>query len=106
MTKFEWSHTDYATVEIRTEGLVPGGQIGSLGSVLVVNGEQSRALAITGDLPKFLHDVAAAVDTRTPEQVAEKVLEAHAIRPDWVRTGAQVAELLAEAVREARGVSA
>ncbi|WP_406245864.1 hypothetical protein ACI7YT_12550 [Microbacterium sp. M] len=42
-------------------------------------------------------------DRRSPEQIAQSVLDAHAIRPDWKRSGEQIAGLLAEAVRAARG---
>ncbi|QNJ55595.1 hypothetical protein SEA_PHINKY_104 [Microbacterium phage Phinky] len=41
--------------------------------------------------------------TERPEQIAERVLENHRIRPDWRRTGEQILPLLAEAVRIARG---
>lgn len=34
----------------------------------------------------------------TPEQVAQNVLDAHAIKPHWNRSGEQVAGLIAEAV--------
>lgn len=39
----------------------------------------------------------------TAEQIAERVLDNHRIRPDWRRTGEQIIPLLAEAVRIARG---
>lgn len=39
----------------------------------------------------------------SPEQIAERVLDNHRIRPDWRRTGEQIIPLLAEAVRIARG---
>lgn len=41
--------------------------------------------------------------TEQPEQIAERVLDNHRIRPDWRRTGEQIIPLLAEAVRIARG---
>lgn len=41
--------------------------------------------------------------TESPEQIAERVLDNHRIRPDWRRTGEQIIPLLAEAVRIARG---
>lgn len=40
----------------------------------------------------------------TAEEIARRVLDNHAIRDDWRRTGEQIAGLLAEAVRLARGV--
>ena len=38
----------------------------------------------------------------TPEQIAQAVLDNHCIHDDWKRTGAQIRELLIEAVKEAR----
>lgn len=40
---------------------------------------------------------------KTAEQIAADVLAEHAIKPEWVRNGEQIAGLLAEAVRAARG---
>ncbi len=42
------------------------------------------------------------VSNRSPEQIAQQVLANHAIQPHWVRTGEQIAILLAEAVKLAR----
>jgi hypothetical protein len=44
--------------------------------------------------------------SETPEQVARRVLDNHAIQPHWVRNGGQMISLLAEAVRLGRGESA
>lgn len=45
----------------------------------------------------------AVIEEGTPEQIAAAVLDAHAIQPGFNRTGEQVAALIAEAVRVARG---
>ena len=39
------------------------------------------------------------VPTLTPEEIATKVLADHAIKPDWVRTGQQIRQLIIEAVK-------
>lgn len=41
----------------------------------------------------------------TPETIAQQVLDNHAIKPHWVRSGEQMLKLLAEAVRLGRGQS-
>ncbi|QWY80185.1 hypothetical protein SEA_STRAWBERRYJAMM_108 [Microbacterium phage StrawberryJamm] len=47
--------------------------------------------------------VTEPVSRESAEQIAERVLDNHRIRPDWRRTGEQIVPLLAEAVRIARG---
>ncbi|QIQ63677.1 hypothetical protein SEA_NIKE_97 [Microbacterium phage Nike] len=41
----------------------------------------------------------------TPEQRAQQVLDKHVIRDDWRRTGAQIRDLIAEAIRLERGIT-
>ncbi|MGO1566436.1 MAG: hypothetical protein ACTHXC_00300 [Brachybacterium sp.] len=38
----------------------------------------------------------------TPEEIAQAVLDEHAIKPHWNRSGEQIFDLLAEAVRRAQ----
>lgn len=39
---------------------------------------------------------------KTPAEIAAATLDAHAIKPNWNRTGAHIAELIAEAVEADR----
>lgn len=39
---------------------------------------------------------------KTPAEIAQRVLDAHSIRPDWRRTGDQIAKLIAEGIEADR----
>lgn len=54
---------------------------------------------MTPDEGKMMHALEADA---SPEGIARAVLDYHAIRPEWVRNGEQIAVLIAEGVRIAR----
>ena len=46
------------------------------------------------------------MSTKTPEQIAQATLDAHAIKPNWRRNGEQIAALIAEAIETDRAQNA